>query len=170
MRSLQRDKLLYHGSQFLWLWKIAGKSAANIKIQVEGNRFILLYRHRGNGRAEESMRITWTACNYGGKRPYFLCPSCDSRVAILYLIGRYFLCRRCHNLTYSSQNESEVDRLFRKVRKIRRRLGASMDLTQPILWKPKGMHQRTFDRLRHQASKDLAIAFEALSRKWQHDI
>jgi len=43
-------------------------------------------------------------CRYGGKRWYFLCPlnNCGRRVAILYLKGRYFGCRHCHNLTYMS--------------------------------------------------------------------
>jgi hypothetical protein len=39
---------------------------------------------------------------------------------------------------------------MRKARKIRERLGASNDLMEPILFKPKNMHQKTFDRLRKE--------------------
>jgi hypothetical protein len=37
---------------------------------------------------------------------------------------------------------------MRKARKIRERLGASNNLMVPILFKPKNMHQKTFNRLR----------------------
>jgi hypothetical protein len=92
-----------------------------------------------------------TSCNYGGQRTWFLCPRCWQRVAVLYGAGKYFWCRHCYDLTYSSQQESRQDRLMRKARKIRARLGASNDFTKPILFKPKNMHQKTFDRLRREA-------------------
>ncbi len=43
---------------------------------------------------------------------------------------------------------------MRKARKVRRRLGASDDLFEPIWEKPKGMHWRTFRRL--QATEEWA--------------
>ena len=36
----------------------------------------------------------------------------------------------------------------RKARRIRRRLGATMDLRVPVWERPKGMHEATFQRLR----------------------
>ena len=42
---------------------------------------------------------------------------------------------------------------MRKARKIRARLGVGDDLTEPILFKPKNMHQKTFDRLREEAEQ-----------------
>lgn len=45
-------------------------------------------------------------CNYGGVRYWFKCPGCGKRYACLYSGGSYFLCRRCHGLTYASQCES----------------------------------------------------------------
>jgi hypothetical protein len=50
-------------------------------------------------------------------------------------------------LPYASQEETAEDRALRKVRTLRARLGASMDLLEPIWIKPKGMHWRTFARL-----------------------
>lgn len=55
------------------------------------------------------VHIDSTPCNYGGCRWWFLCPSCHRRCRILYLApgSDYFACRICHNLTYTSQQESK---------------------------------------------------------------
>ena len=102
---------------------------------------------------EQAISFDRTPCNYGGFRTWFLCPHCRRRVALIYGAGKYFLCRHCYNLTYASQQENRADRLMRKARKIRERLGASNDLMEPILFKPKNMHQKTFDRLREEAEQ-----------------
>jgi hypothetical protein len=62
---------------------------------------------------------------FGGLRWWFTCPvsvndiPCNRRVAILYLPSgaRYFACRRCHDLTYTScqqsyTNHQKLDRWF----------------------------------------------------------
>jgi hypothetical protein len=55
-----------------------------------------------------------TPCHLGGVRWWFLCPlarggvACGRRVRKLYLGGRYFGCRRCHNLTYRSTQQSDA--------------------------------------------------------------
>jgi hypothetical protein len=125
-----------------------------IGLRVETDRLVLIYRNRQNGGQWEQIKdeifFTWTSCNYGGHRQWFLCPGCNIRVAILYG-GKYYRCRHCSNLTYSSQQESKSDRLMRKARKIRARLGASNNLSEPLMFKPKNMHQKTFDRLRKEA-------------------
>ena len=80
-----------------------------------------------NTGVEESLdykvQLTWTPCNYGGKRWWFICPlsrngvHCQKRVGVLYLAyGAYFGCRHCYNLTYTSCQEShKFDALFRKL-------------------------------------------------------
>jgi len=93
------------------------------------------------------VRLTFTPCNFGNQRPWFSCPGCAKRVSKLYLKDEYFLCRHCHNLAYACQSEDLVDRLMRKAKKIRERLGCPRNLREPILFKPKGMHQKSFDRL-----------------------
>jgi hypothetical protein len=76
-------------------------------------------------------------------------------VAVLCLHGQWFWCRHCSALPYGSQQETAEDRHYRKVRKIRDRLGASPNLTESIHpWqKPKGMHWRTWERLRQQEAE-----------------
>ena len=56
----------------------------------------------------QAFNITRTACNYGGWRYWFVCPRCKRRCAILYSYGYpgYFLCRKCHYLTYTSTQEA----------------------------------------------------------------
>ncbi len=97
-----------------------------------------------------NINLTWTKCNYGGSRPWFICP-CGNRVGKLYLSYHGFRCRHCYNLCYSSQVVDRHTRALLMLRKIRRKLGVSEDLTKPIIFKPKGMHQKTFDRLRKEA-------------------
>lgn len=68
-------------------------------------------------------RIVSTACHFGGRRWWFICPlvvngqACNRRVGVLHLgNGKYFGCRHCYNLTYSSSKEShKFDRLFRQM-------------------------------------------------------
>ncbi len=73
---------------------------------------------------EEPIELTWTPCRFGGRRWWFRCPLirngqlCGRRVAKLYLPpgGRYFGCRHCYDLTYTSAQEAhKYDRLFAHV-------------------------------------------------------
>jgi hypothetical protein len=93
--------------------------------------------------------LEWTACRFGGWRPWFACPGegCGRRVAVLYG-RRLFLCRHCHGLAYASTRESAGERATRKAQKVRMRLGGTANLLAPFPPKPKGMHWRTYARLR----------------------
>lgn len=61
-----------------------------------------------------SVRLLTTPCHLGGRRWWFGCPlsrdgvACGRRVRKLYLVGRYFGCRRCHGLTYTSTQQSDA--------------------------------------------------------------
>jgi hypothetical protein len=68
-------------------------------------------------------------------------------VAILFG-GSIFACRHCHKLTYQCQRETDDDRAMRRADNIRRRLGWEAGIANPEGGKPKGMHWRTFDRLK----------------------
>ena len=96
------------------------------------------------------IKLSWTACNYGGSRPWFVCPGCGRRVVKLYWLGGYFLCRHCHGLTYASKRHDAGDRALSKAQKIRRRLGGSASLAEPFPGKPPGMHWKTYQRLEEE--------------------
>lgn len=103
IRQFKKHDCLRPGLWFAWQWSRGGESAGNIHITTQENRLILDYRHRGYGDDEwqdvkETVCLTWTPCNYGGVRPWFLCPGCGRRVGILAAAGRRFLCRHCYRL------------------------------------------------------------------------
>lgn len=159
IRWLKKHGYLQPGTRGSLSWSIRGEDTGSVQYSIETGRMILNYRHRPHGGEWEpvqmNVQFSETACNYGGSRKWFICPNlnCSRRVVVLYGAGKYFLCRYCHGLTYASQQESKSDRLMRKARKIRRRLGASNNLMEPILFKPKNMHQKTFDCLRCEADQ-----------------
>jgi hypothetical protein len=94
------------------------------------------------------VRLAWTACNYGGSRPWFLCPApgCGRRVAILYG-SRGLACRHCFQLAYASQQESGKNRALYRAQQIRMSLGGSGSIVEPFPERPKGMHRRKYRRL-----------------------
>jgi hypothetical protein len=144
-------------------WSKGGKKTGFVDYKVQSDKIILYYRFRENGGEWEAvvqeLSFDWTSCHYGGHRVWFRCPQCARRIAILYGAGRYFLCRHCYNLTYSCQREGQIGRLIRKAQKLRKKLGSSGNLAEPIWEKPKNMHNKTFFRLSTEAeySSDLSL-------------
>ena len=69
--------------------------------------------------------------------------------AILYGAGKFFFCRNCYNLTYDSSNASPIQRIFDKAEKLRKRLGAASEGFMDIIpQRPKGMHHKTYNRMK----------------------
>lgn len=104
----------------------------------------------------ERIVTTWTRTNFGGQRQWFLCPSCDRRCAIIYPRGNgpLWCCRICGNGCYLSEHMSPKDRKLHKAFKLRERLGQQKGgIIAPFPPKPKGMHTKTYDRLRENALK-----------------
>ena len=157
VRRWQRGGLLGAGTRFDWTWTREGKQVADIGVSVGEGSLTLEYRYRqGEGDWEsvvEDVALVWTNCNYGGRRAWFVCPgvkngvACRRRVAILYLGGRYFLCRHCYDLVYASQREDDMDRTGRRAQKIRFKLGGAANRLELLPDRPKGMHARTYHRL-----------------------
>lgn len=152
IRKLQRAGLLTPGKSFGWQWTVNDRPVADIGVRVEEQRVLLVYRHRRRGdsdwqEVEQPIYLDHTICSYGGMRPWWICPSCGRRVAILYGPGKLYACRHCCQLVYSCQREADDDRAMRKADTIRRRLGWRVGIANPKGAKPKWMHWRTFERL-----------------------
>ena len=103
----------------LGLWQrysLGWQNGCDILIETSLEAVQLFYNLSLDGQPQENVYIkiplSWTPCNYGGKSPWFSCPGCRKRVAKLYLESRYFLCRHCSNLAYSSQREDRKMREF----------------------------------------------------------
>lgn len=158
VNRLHRAGSLQHGSQGDWVWSSDGAEVARVGYKTEQDRFVLNYKVRQNGGEWEpitqSIPLTFSNCHYGNQRPYFRCPGvvdgrhCGRRVAKLFSGGRYFLCRHCYSVAYSSQSEARYDRMLRRANKLRMALGGEPGTAHWIAPKPKGMWQQTYERKR----------------------
>lgn len=173
IRWMRQQGRLKQGSTGWLSWSLNGKQTGNIGYRVEAKYLILNYRYRPSGGewedVQETVMFDWTACNYGGKRAWLLCPNCDRRVAVLYGAGRYFLCRHCYNLTYASQQVQRYDRLMMKAQAIRERLGGSANLLELFPEKPKGMHWETYQRLREESEQANNLSWVLIGRRYGVD-
>jgi hypothetical protein len=95
----------------------------------------------------EFVRVTWSACHFGGRRPWFMCPGCNKRVGKLYHIAAGFRCRGCGGFVYFSQRELGKQRGWAMSRKIRIRLGGDDDVSKPLPAKPAGMKPIRYRKL-----------------------
>ena len=168
VRRFHRGGLLKPGHSFSWCWWRAEEKVASIGVFVYRNRVNLSYRYRGRPSGEwedveEPVALDWTACNFGGERPWFICPGvvngiiCGRRVAILYGPGKYFFCRHCYDLSYESQRENKIYRALHRAQNIRERLGGSRSMIEPFPERPKGMPHDTYMRLfweHHEAEQE----------------
>jgi hypothetical protein len=124
-----------------WHWRDAKTLEVNFKVNMWSwcDQVWLKYMWQGK-QVEETVQIERTDCFFGGSRPWFLCPGCQGRVAILYLHKGTFRCRQCHDLRYVCQSEDAIDRTWRAQAKIERKLGNHGS-------RPKGMHKTSHERL-----------------------
>jgi hypothetical protein len=81
-------------------------AGASMGAQVDAEGLELHYQYRHNGEDWRPvvcrLALTWTPCNYGGRRPWWTCPACGGRCRFVYLAGERFTCRRCARLTYAT--------------------------------------------------------------------
>ena len=157
VRRWQREGFLDPGRFFGWAWYREGRKVSSISVSVLRGAAKLSYSIGLEGRKEDfryTVPLTWTPCNFGGSRPWFVCPgvvegvSCGRRVAKFYLKYHCFLCRYCHDLTYTSRQEKTGwYGALRRCQRIRQKLGGSVNMTEPFSDKPKGMHHSTYRRM-----------------------
>ena len=103
----------------------------------------------------QEIRVSWTRCHFGwGVRPWLHCPYCQRRVAKLFNGLAGYCCRACvGNPPYASQTKSAESRRHFEACKLRLRLGGNASLDAPFPERPKGMHRRTYSRLRYRAEQ-----------------
>jgi hypothetical protein len=131
-------------------WSARGKETGSIRLTATDSGIVLCYRARSRAGEWrdilETVPLETTATNFGGRRRWFKCLSCERRCRILYG-GELFRCRKCHGLRYESQYEPSFGRAATRALKIREKLGDDGGLDDPFPPKPKGMHWRTYRRL-----------------------
>jgi hypothetical protein len=156
IRVMHRRMQLWPAGLFVHSWVQDEKQVGSVEISNEPNRVFLSYRCQDLTTqtltdVHQLIHVAWTSCNFGGYRDWFVCPGsgCGKRVAVLYLgSSGLFACRRCQNLAYATQFERLGRRGVERARRIRMKLGGGANLLDPFPDRPKGMHQRTYARLR----------------------
>ncbi|MGO9151116.1 MAG: hypothetical protein ACLP1E_15215 [Acidimicrobiales bacterium] len=172
IRALARAKNLREGTvMFATTWT-HGLSESGVGITVVGGEYALVsYSERGEA-ITEHIGIEWTSCNYGGVRPWWSCPQCERRCAIVYAVGvRPFACRLCANVTYETAQADAFTRAICKTNKRRARLG--WEWGKPFPPKPKGMHRRTWMRLVAECSDAVWLekaVFDAWAERVEREI
>jgi len=132
-----RDSLTFTTS-----WNRGGEKSGSINVAVSTGNIRLIYSIRANGEqwrdASQTITTTTTPCHYGGARPWFCCPACHDRAAVLYMRSGRFACRHCQRISYSSQSGSAIDRICNRFHKLDAVVMAG---------KPKWQRWATRDRL-----------------------
>ncbi|MBD1910269.1 hypothetical protein [Leptolyngbya sp. FACHB-8] len=115
--------------------------------------------------------LTWTACNYGGMRPWWICQQCDRKVRKLYRVGGVIECRKCADLGYHSEQVSgQLRKYFFEVTlpNFYRTMRSPIRVNPPgtVPWfamppRPKGMRKATYAR----HIKELDEAHQAVLRQ-----
>jgi hypothetical protein len=93
---------------------------------------------------------------------------CGRRVGKLFLGGKYFLCRHCYNVAYTSQSEAHYDRMLRRANKLCMSLGGKPGTAYWIAPKPKGMWERTYQWMRFEIEWCEEEADRAFIRRFGH--
>lgn len=162
IRWLRKAGALTPGAIAYPTWTCRGEPSGNIVtiMSHDGATITLSYRARSPGEewqpVEEAVSLDTTPCTYGGERPWFLCPGCGSRRAVLFSVGGRFRCRACHDLAYSSTREDAMGRSIRRCAELRRKIGGGHG--QPV-WtipeKPDGMTGHAYWRVVDQLMREI---------------
>jgi len=154
VRVLARRGALAPGAEVILRWTVSllgvererGSIAATASTDSVVLRFRGLAANGGWAEFQHAIPLERTPCTFGGKRVWWRCPGCQRRAAVLYGARATFQCRQCHNLAFPVENESPLERTFRRARNNRKRLGADSELFLPFPAKPAGMHWKTYWR------------------------
>ena len=167
IRKIVRKGLLVPGSGFSWQWLMNDRPVVGISIRVDLNQgMVLPYRMKSTIEVVEQQVQTQTSlCHLGGQRHWFTCPRCRKRVAVLYAPGRYFACRQCGGLGYAAQKEGAGDRASTKADKLRKLLGLQAGILNDDSVKPKGMHWKTYKRLKSHHDALVQVSLHDIGRR-----
>lgn len=166
--ELKRLGILQPGFSGSLTWSRRGEEVARIGIRTREDHLLLNYRSRSRGGEWQDIvdviPLTFTTPHMGGRRAWFVCPSCDLRKGVLW--GRtYYRCAKCYGLTYDSQYEERAFRLLDRAQAILIKLGGSGSCDEPFPRKPKGMHWRTYSALWRDYQCLYGAAMTAMAQK-----
>ena len=136
---LQKYGYLCAPKQDWVIWRHEAEITGTARIEWDGTELKI---------RNQLIHIGRTPCRFGGFRVWFKC-ACGRHVLALYSPnGGRWGCRHCWRLTYATRQAIPRDRQLLRAQRIRHRLGGSRNMLEPFPPKPKGMHWRTYERLR----------------------
>lgn len=147
--ALRRDGLLEPGRAAVASWSLGRTVRSVAAVRCVTEHLLMVRFHAGEEERDQPVRVTWTPCRFGGRRPWFVCPGCDRRTVKLYE-RRVFACRRCLKLAHRSRQSSKWCRSTDQSLALRRRLGCDKGfLLVPAhsIPRPPRMHWKTYYRL-----------------------
>ena len=166
IRKISRAGLWVPGNSFSWQWLVNDSEVASIRIRVDWQSMVLSYRIKSTGEVvEQRMQTQTSPCHLGGDRRWFTCFRCSKRVAVIYAPGRYFACRQCCGLGYATQKEGAGERAASRANKLRKQLGWEAGILNGNGGRPKGMHWKTYQRLKAEHDRLVQISYYDMGRK-----
>ena len=121
----------------------------------EEDGYLVLDYKRDGGEYSERIRLTETACHFGGSRSWLVCPGCGRRVGKVYLPTNLYSygvrvqlwrCRHCYQLTYEQRRSKDLHWVLEwRKNRLLDRSGITVD-EQGYYQRPRGMRRKTFER------------------------
>ena len=143
VRPWRREGLLTEGAQCVVEWRRGGTEGGVLR-QVgftTGAGEVAFSVVTDTGPRYQRVRLATGGYRFGSVRQHwFVCPSCQRHIAILYVGTDGLACRRCLGVAYASQSESRLAHACRRLRKVEALLG-------PGRARPAKMHSDTYRRL-----------------------
>jgi hypothetical protein len=176
VHELAREGKLKLGSRGL----LFGSIGFEVTGGPDAQRLLLEFPCRSESETLEPLRqvITcyWRKAHYGGRYLVFLCSQCHGSARVLYAPYvndriSFFSCRKCTGTAYQSTMGHRWDRSARRIEKLRLRLEWRAGGTVPI--KPRGMHEKTYQRILaelayHEALRKQGASYARKDRPDQH--
>jgi len=176
VRELHKAGLLWEEARGSVTWQRGGAYKGSIAIRFLPCELAVRLEYEFGPQqvlVRETVKLAFTACHFGGDRPWFRCPLCYRRCAILWGRDR-FLCRSCQNVSYPSQNESIGSQAIRRIHEIRAGLQVNSSVPIERISRPRYMrHARfralVFELLRHEAIRSGWITALGAARSYEYD-
>ena len=162
LASFKREWFVF-GHRGVVTWSRGGRKTGSIEYELWPNRMQLSYSNTNRGEKrmiEDVFTFGFTTQPFGGERRWIVCPSCQRRCAVIYG-GMHFRCRQCHGAVYPSQYDPFPQLPWSRCHRVRDKLGGESGFGYGFPPRPKGMHWKTYYRLR-DADWNAEMALDSL--------
>jgi hypothetical protein len=168
--AVRKARFQPHGLRFLGLENCHHVSNSPCcGLSAHPDRVEITYKRLTNGNwklTTEIVQLDATACAYGGKRDWFLCPRCSRRTERLFFLGSAPGCLVCLKLKYRSQRLCASRRTIARMLRIHKRLRHTANDVFECSVRPKRMHRQMYDRLKNQLVDGKLDFYRGLAKRF----